>query len=742
MGKFFDWLDNRTGYRKVRDALLIEHIPGGAKWRYVWGSTLVFVFMVQLITGILLMTAYVPGAEDAWGSVYFIQYEMDFGWLIRGLHHFGSQTMVVLMGIHMLQVVIAGAHLPPREINWWLGLALLGLVLGLSLTGYLLPWDQKGYYASQVTTNIIGNLPLIGSFLQKVLVGGDEYGHQTLTHFFALHVGILPPLVILFIVLHLVAFRRHGVTAPRNAKGEGHFWPDQAFRDMIVCLVIFGIMLALVVFGGHGHKIETPGIDPESQSVYDYWAKAGRDGRGANLDAPADPLTEGYPARPEWYFLFLFQLLKYFQGDQEILGTVVIPGAIGLLLFLLPLFGYGRMRPFGHFLGIVVVGGLLVAVTLLTMLAYADDSPDFDVYGLAPKDEAKVKKAKDFRKRLKEAEHEAQVAVQAASEGIPSEGGRSLVRGNPIIAGKKLFKTHCASCHAYDFKDPVDEEDAQAAAKAKAAMPEPKASDLTGFATKEWIRGLLENPSSPKYFGHNPRLQGMATWREGVDETIDSAGEKKAERKKEIDQQLDEISWWLAEQAMPPEDRVVALKEPAYKQRYELGKASYKAMECQTCHNITGEVDGAGSGPDLTGYGSAEWLHGIILYPAHRTRYDGTVKTVIEEKKDGKLVKTKATLPRNEMPFFRPPADNPGGKFALNDFHETLERYVDTDLAPMLKGFEEGDERNKERERLLGKLKGMIIPLSDYERELIVRYVMNDHRVVFGGQPISGPKKK
>jgi ubiquinol-cytochrome c reductase cytochrome b subunit len=119
------------------------------------------VFSVQLVTGVLLMTAYSPGDTTAWSSVYFIQYKMDFGWLIRGLHHFGSQTMVVLLGVHMLQVVIAGAHLKPREVNWWLGLGLLGVVLGLSLTGYLLPWDQKGYYATQVATNIAGNVPVI-----------------------------------------------------------------------------------------------------------------------------------------------------------------------------------------------------------------------------------------------------------------------------------------------------------------------------------------------------------------------------------------------------------------------------------------------------------------------------------------------------------------------------------------------------------------------------------------------------
>src|SRR5882762_7946678 len=206
LSKVLDWSDHRTGYRRLVSVLLIEHIPGGAKWRYVWGSCLVFVFLVQLLTGVLLMTSYSPSDSTAWSSVYFIQYQMDFGWLIRGLHHFGSQTMVVLLAVHMLQVVIAGAQLPPREVNWWLGIALMGVVLGLSLTGYLLPWDQKGYYATQVATNIAKDIPYVGPFIQKVAVGGPEYGNHTLTRFFGLHVAILPAILIALLVAHIWVF--------------------------------------------------------------------------------------------------------------------------------------------------------------------------------------------------------------------------------------------------------------------------------------------------------------------------------------------------------------------------------------------------------------------------------------------------------------------------------------------------------------------------------------------------------
>src|SRR5262245_28790122 len=356
-------------------ALLLEHIPGGARWRYVWGSTLAFVFMIQLITGILLMTSYSASDASAWASVHYIQYNMDFGWLIRGLHHFGSQTMMVLIALHMLQFCIVGSHLPPRELNWWLGLGLLGVTFGLGLTGYLLPWDQKGYWATRVATNIASKVPLIGEHIKTFLQGGPDYGNHTLTRFFAFHVGLLPALFIILLVLHLTAFRRHGVTYPPNSRGMAVFWPDQAFRDLIACLVAFGVILSMVIFGGHGNAVTPPAAEEhQEQGWFDDLAKAGQKGWGANLDAPADRDTPDYPARPEWYFLFLFQLLKYFPGDQILIGTVFIPNGVLLLLVLLPLFGYGPMRIVGHVLGVLVVVALLICVIGLTLLAMRDDS--------------------------------------------------------------------------------------------------------------------------------------------------------------------------------------------------------------------------------------------------------------------------------------------------------------------------------------------------------------------------------
>ncbi len=679
-----DWLDHRTGCRKLVEALLIEHIPGGAKWRYVWGSTLAFVFTIQLMTGVLLMTAYSPGSSSAWASVWFIQYQMDFGWLIRGLHHFGSQTMVVLLGLHMLQVVIAGAHLPPREINWWLGLGLMGTVLGLSLTGYLLPWDQKGFWATQVATNIAGNMPVMGPYMQKIIIGGPEYGNHTLTRFFTLHVGILPPLTIVLIILHLAVFRRHGVTTPVNAKGEGWFWPEQAFRDLLVSLIIFAIMLALV-FWGHGHKVESTA----EGGWYDRLAHAGRAGLGANLDAPADPGTEGYPARPEWYFLFLFQTLKYFEGPLELVGTVIIPMAAGGLLFVLPLLGYGRMRRFGHGVGVVVVSALLLGAATMTGLALWDDRRPEDftedqvkaLPDLAKKD---YERRKLFHDKLADAEVYAQRAVQRAQDGIPVEGPMFLLRNDPETAGRKAFGLNCAVCHNHgeDFKN-----------------PKATASDLAGFGTRAWVRGLLSDPGSSHYFG-NTKLSRMAGW-------VETARDKAKEEGKEpeLDATFDAIADWLAEH---PRGEML----PAFKA---------KGINCARCHAYqsaaagssparSGPAGGGTAGPDLTGYGDAEWLRQMIMSPFHEARY-GT---------------------RNAMPAFRD-LEGPAAEVTKQD-RDGVRDLLKAQIA-------EDDPKTEAKQKQIDNAT-RLMHLSDIDRELIIRWLLKDHRVVFGGAPIAAPPKR
>ena len=271
---FINWLDHRTGIRALMHEALYERIPGGARWRYVWGSTLVFAFFTQVVTGIFLWMAYSPSAQTAWESVYYIQYQTQGGWLLRGIHHFMSQAMVVLLALHLMQVVIDGAYRAPREVNFWLGLILMMIVLGLSLTGYLLPWDQKGYWATRVATNLLSLVPIVGKDLQQLVVGGPDYGHHTLTRFFALHAGVLPGLLILFLGLHIALFRRHGITVKLPLKRpETTFWPEQVLRDAVACLAVLVVVLLLIV------HFNVPGAVRGELSPQNLGAELARAGR-------------------------------------------------------------------------------------------------------------------------------------------------------------------------------------------------------------------------------------------------------------------------------------------------------------------------------------------------------------------------------------------------------------------------------------------------------------------------------
>ena len=362
MNGFLNWLDDRTGIHQIIHEALYERIPGGARWRYVWGSTLVFAFVTQVVTGVFLWMCYSPSSRSAWESVYYIQFEMQLGWLLRGIHHFMAQMMVVLLVIHLLQVVIDGAYRAPREINFWMGLILMNLVLALSLTGYLLPWDQKGYWATAVATNLMGFVPYIGDDLQKVVVGGSAYGHHTLTRFFALHAGVLPGLLIGFLVLHVALFRKHGITTRKSTRPDQHFWPDQVLKDAVACFAVLAVVLLLCFTG-----FFTP---HEGLSPGEYL--------GAELAAPADPSEQFAAARPEWYFLFLFEMLKYFTPEtmgsewlgNEFMGAIVAPGLLMMFLFCMPFVGRWKL---GHGFNVAMLLALLLGTGLLTLRSLQTD---------------------------------------------------------------------------------------------------------------------------------------------------------------------------------------------------------------------------------------------------------------------------------------------------------------------------------------------------------------------------------
>ncbi len=209
--RFADWLDERIGWRPVWEAIFLRKVPK-VNWFYTLGSATLFVAVNQAITGILLTLYYVPTPDHAYDSVQYITTQVTAGWLIRGLHHWGASVMVVLVVLHMLRVIIFGAYKYPREVTWLTGVVLLLVVIGFGFTGYLLPWDQKSFWATTVGTRIAGVTPFIGNWILRVMRGGDDLSAVTLARFFGAHVWVLPATLMLLVGIHLYLVIRNGIS--------------------------------------------------------------------------------------------------------------------------------------------------------------------------------------------------------------------------------------------------------------------------------------------------------------------------------------------------------------------------------------------------------------------------------------------------------------------------------------------------------------------------------------------------
>ncbi len=209
--RFSNWLEERIGWRPVWEAIFLRKMPK-VNWFYTLGSATLFVAVNQAITGILLTLYYVPTPDHAYDSVQYITTQLTAGWLIRGLHHWGASVMVVLVVLHMLRVIFYGAYKYPREVTWMTGVVLLLVVIGFGFTGYLLPWDQKSYWATTVGTRIAGVVPFIGDWILRIMRGGDDLSAVTLARFFGAHVWVLPATLMLLVGIHLYLVIRNGIS--------------------------------------------------------------------------------------------------------------------------------------------------------------------------------------------------------------------------------------------------------------------------------------------------------------------------------------------------------------------------------------------------------------------------------------------------------------------------------------------------------------------------------------------------
>jgi len=352
-GKVWLWLDERIGLGDIAKLAKKKQIPlhRHTFWYYFGGMTL-FLFTIQVCTGILLLLYYRPSAGEAFESIQFIMTEVQFGWLVRSIHAWSANLMIFAMFIHLFSALLLNAYRRPREMTWLSGVGLLGLSLAFGFTGYLLPWNELAYFATRVGTEIPGVLPMIGPFLRRLLRGGSDVTGATLTRFYGIHVAILPALVTVVLGLHLFLVQKHGMSRPPSVEGGGEdkrsmpFFPNFFLRDLVGWLCALGLLAALAAYFP------------------------------AELGKKADPFQPApIGIKPEWYFMAMFQTLKLLPSqilgiDGDVWGVLGF-GIVGLVLVAMP-FLDRRSAPVKASSRLAVGFGLLLIVysVVLTYLGY------------------------------------------------------------------------------------------------------------------------------------------------------------------------------------------------------------------------------------------------------------------------------------------------------------------------------------------------------------------------------------
>jgi ubiquinol-cytochrome c reductase cytochrome b subunit len=408
----YQWFDRRTGIGSLLHEALDEPIPGGARWAYVFGSVLLFLFISQTITGVALAMYYVPSATSAHTTVAYIVKEVTGGSFLRSLHAYGSSAVVIVLLLHLTQTYLYGAYKGRRELLWISGCVLLALMLAMAFTGYLLPWDQKAYFATTVGTNMASDVPLIGTWLKRFMRGGDEMGTLTVSRFFVAHVFILPAVLIAFIATHVYLFRKAGAAGPPTADPINpklptqRFYPRQVVMDTVVALVM------ILILGSLAHFAPT------------------------ELGPKANPADTQYVPRPEWYYLPIFQWLKYWRGPYAILGIIVIPAITAALLVLVPFIDRRlERRPWRRPVAVGVFIFILAAFVLMGLMSVRDDQRDPSI-------------AKQVAKQHEEVEQFMRQPFEP--EGTASSLSAPVVTVlDPVAAtGKKVYESEsCDACH-------------------------------------------------------------------------------------------------------------------------------------------------------------------------------------------------------------------------------------------------------------------------------------------------------
>ncbi len=563
MNAVFRWIEERTRVGGLWRRWAQHPVPRGDGWKRIIPALLLFVVIVQAMTGFVLFSYHIPSDSSAWESVYYLQNYVVGGWLLRAIHHYTANLAVALIGVYLIQLIVTAQYRKPRELVFWTAVVLGCVSLGLLLTGDLLAWDRNSYSASLTRFSYLKLVPVIGGDLFKIAIGGPgpAFGHFTLPRFQALHIGLFGATFIgLVLLLQYLLCRadRREVAAGKSSVAR---WPAVTLPAAVACLVFMVVVLGLSV--SHGT------VPPHA---------------GVSLGSPADPLDSYAAARPEWAFLGLYELVHLFPGELGIVPIFVIPGISMLLVLAMPFTGRSRG---GYFFNIGVVVVLVGGDILLAWVTLARDAADTKHQAAIANEQQRAERV-DVLARL--------------NGGIAPDGALAMLYRDPKTQGPRLFEAQCASCHSHtgDVEHEIVCEDVSA-------------PNLGGYGTRAWVAGWLdvERITSDDYFGKTKFRAGKMV--EFVRDVFDEKDMEDVDREDRA-----KIVAALSAEAKLPSQAEIDKRDAAM---IEEGRKLVVDFGCIDCHKFHDEGS-LGIAPDLTGYASREWTAGIVRNPADKRFYD------------------------------------------------------------------------------------------------------------------------
>ena len=608
LDRMISWLDRRTAAPTLANKIKNWSVPKANPYTRLIPATVIFLFIVQVITGIMLWVFYSPSAQSAWESLFYLQFTLPGGWLVRGIHHYTAQLMPILLGCYILCMVFTGRYRSPREFVFWTACVLFLFSLGFSLTGDLLAWTLSGFHATLVRVRFLQILPFIGEPLFRIVCGGSEFGTLTLPRFMVLHILVLGGgffallCAWMFFDYRAAKIEESQEKPQRNTANRIPLFSSEILKYSLAAFLAMAVVLLLVY--------KTPILNRVSPDAFPINENLPRQASlGVKLGAPADPAGTYNAARPEWSFraLYHFCNLKTAEGDEVFPGELkfipifVVTSIVGAYVFMIPLIG----RLFiGHCFNVLAIAALFVSLCYLTYASFHHDYVD-------PTMQA-------YRDEKAAAGQLAERAVELALiQGIPPTGALTLIQNDPLIQGPALYKQHCIMCHAFE---PLAGETAHPDFRPIPFPDEmPVAPNLYNPIRREWIAGFLDldRIRSADYYGNT------ANWRDGAmvrfvrDELPDAIADAEMFEDETAFDELIDFLLSEAKRDIPrnPETEPVTARE----------NAIFASFSCGMCH-MTYEPNNRPSmqAPDLRGYFSRDWLIGIIADPT-TTRFYGPV---------------------------------------------------------------------------------------------------------------------